>query len=426
MLCSEVLSFIEENDVKFIRLAFLDLFGRLKNIAILPSQLSRAFDAGIPLDAAAVDGFGCAPGGELLLRPDPATFCILPWRPQAGRVCRLLCDVVTPDGEPFLCDARRLLRQAVSGAEELGLSVRIGSECEFYLFEADEHGNITDRPQDRAGYLDVAPFDRGEDVRRDICLTLESMNIRPESSHHERGPGQNEVDFHRADPLTAADHLIAFHNAVRTVASRYGLRASFLPKPLQEEIGNGLHINLSLYRGQQNLFRMQEGRLGREAGFALAGVLRRLPEMSLFLNTLPNSYDRLCDPGAPRRVCWSTARDESAVRVPVPQDRFARMQLRSADPACNAYLAFALLICAAVEGISGEESLAAFPQGGDAASALLPDNMHDAIVAAGGSAFIRRTLPAEVTRCYLERAERLLAAHQSDTQGLHRRLFETF
>lgn len=426
MLASEVLSFIEENDVKFIRMAFLDLFGRLKNIAILPSQLQRAFDTGIPLDATAVDGFEDATGGELLLRPDPSTLCILPWRPQAGRVCRLLCDVVTPSGASFEKDPRAILQEVNKQAAQAGLTVRIGTECEFYLFELDEHGQITGRTQDRAGYLDVAPFDRGEDVRRDICLTLEAMDIRPESSHHERGPGQNEVDFHRADPLTAADHLLAFHNAVRTVAARYGLRASFLPKPIPDSFGNGMGINLSLYRGKKNLMRMDGGELSSEAKSAMAGVLNRLPAMSIFLNTLPNSYDRLSDLGAPRRLCWSTARDESALRVPVPQDRFARMQIRSADPACNAYLAFALITKAALEGIEKGESLEDCKRAGAGGADCLPENMADAIALAKNDAFLERTLAKSVIDSYLGHAQRLLDDHLRDTQGLFKRLFESF
>ena len=277
MLADEVLRFVEENNVKFIRLAFLDLFGRLKNIAIMPDQLSRAFETGIPLDATAVDGFEAATDGNLLLRPDPATMTILPWRPQADGVCRVLCDIQTVDGKPFVCDARSLLKAAVAEAADMGLSVRIASECEFYLFEANEKGEMTDVPHDRAGYLDVAPLDHSEDVRREICLTLERMNIRPESSHHERGPGQNEVDFHRADPLTAADQLIAFYNAVRTVAARYGLRASFLPKPIDDEAGNGMHVNLSLYRERENLFRLVNGKPGTEAICMKASVSRASP-----------------------------------------------------------------------------------------------------------------------------------------------------
>mgnify|MGYP001118794149 CR=1 FL=1 len=426
MLAQEVLGFFEENDVKFIRLAFLDLFGRLKNVAIQPDLLAQAFETGVPFDATAIDGFASGTEGDLLIRPDPNTLCILPWRPQASRVCRLLCDVLTADGKPYAADPRAILRQATEAAERKGLTVRIGSECEFYFFEADEQGNITTRPQDQAGYLDVSPLDRGEDVRREISLTLASMNIQPESSHHERGPGQNEIDFHRADPMTSADHQVAFHNAVRTIAAHYGLRASFMPKPLTDEVGNAFHINLSFYRDRNNLFRMENGALTAEAASAMAGVLNRLPDMTLFLNPIPNSYDRLTDEDSPNRVCWSTARGRSAVKLPLPQNRFARMQVASPDPTCNPYLAYALVIRAALEGIENREELP--PSAGrDWQNApMLPESLTEAIVAAGNSQFIARSLPREVTEAFLHGGERLLELDRQDKNKLFQTQFERF
>ena len=426
MLAQEVLGFFEENDVKFIRLAFLDLFGRLKNVAIQPDLLAQAFETGVPFDATANDGFASGTEGDLLIRPDPNTLCILPWRPQASRVCRLLCDVLTADGKPYAADPRAILRQATEAAERKGLTVRIGSECEFYFFEADEQGNITTRPQDQAGYLDVSPLDRGEDVRREISLTLASMNIQPESSHHERGPGQNEIDFHRADPMTSADHQVAFHNAVRTIAAHYGLRASFMPKPLTDEVGNAFHINLSFYRDRNNLFRMENGALTAEAASAMAGVLNRLPDMTLFLNPIPNSYDRLTDEDSPNRVCWSTARGRSAVKLPLPQNRFARMQVASPDPTCNPYLAYALVIRAALEGIENREELP--PSAGrDWQNApMLPESLTEAIVAAGNSQFIARSLPREVTEAFLHGGERLLELDRQDKNKLFQTQFERF
>ena len=426
MLASEVLGFFEENDVKFVRLAFLDLFGRLKNMAIQPDQLGQAFDMGVPIDATAIDGFACGADGDLLLKPDPDTLCILPWRPQARRVCRLLCDVLTPDGKPYAADPRGILRQAVELAAERGLTVRIGSECEFYLFEADERGGITMRPHDQAGYLDVSPLDRGEDVRREISLMLASMNIQPEGSHHERGPGQNEIDFHRADPLTSADHQVAFHNAVRTIASRYGLRASFMPKPLTDNFGNAFHINVSFYRDRNNLFRMENGVLGEEASHAMAGVLRRLPEMTLFLNPIPNSYERLTDEDSPNRVCWSTTRGRSALRLPLPQSQFARMQICSPDPTCNAYLVYALVIRAALEGMANREPLPP-SVGRDWKSApVLPESLPEAIAQASGSEFIARSLPAPVVEAFLHGGEELLRLDRLDKNSLFHKQFERF
>ncbi|HNX63073.1 MAG TPA: glutamine synthetase family protein [Candidatus Limiplasma sp.] len=426
MLAQEVLGFFEENDVKFIRLAFLDLFGRLKNVAIQPDLLAQAFETGVPFDATAIDGFTSGTEGDLLIRPDPNTLCILPWRPQASRVCRLLCDVLTADGKPYAADPRAILRQATEAAERKGLTVRIGSECEFYFFEADEQGNITTRPQDQAGYLDVSPLDRGEDVRREISLTLASMNIQPESSHHERGPGQNEIDFHRADPMTSADHQVAFHNAVRTIAAHYGLRASFMPKPLTDEVGNAFHINLSFYRDRNNLFRMENGALTAEAASAMAGVLNRLPDMTLFLNPIPNSYDRLTDEDSPNRVCWSTARGRSAVKLPLPQNRFARMQVASPDPTCNPYLAYALVIRAALEGIENREELPPSVGRDWQNTPMLPESLTEAIDAARNSQFIARSLPTEVTEAFLRGGERLLELDRQDKNKLFQTQFERF
>jgi len=426
MLAQEVLGFFDENDVKFIRLAFLDLFGRLKNIAIQPDLLAQAFDTGVPFDAAAIDGYASGTDGDLLLRPDPNTLCLLPWRPQASRVCRLLCDVLTPDGEPYAGDPRAILRQATELAAQKGLTVRIGSECEFYLFEADEQGNITTRPQDGAGYLDVSPLDRGEDVRREISLTLASMNIQPESSHHERGPGQNEIDFHRADPLTSADHQVAFHNAVRTIAARYGLRASFMPKPLPNDYGNAFHINLSFYRDRENLFRAENGQLSAEAHSAMAGVLNRLPDMTLFLNPIPNSYDRLTDDESPNRVCWSTLRGRNALRLPLPQHRFARMQVASPDPTCNAYLAYALVIRAALEGMENNEILPPSVDRDWDGAPMLPESLPEAIAMAQNSAFIARSLPACVIDPFLRGGEKLLTLDRQDKTGLFQNQFERF
>ena len=426
MLAQEVMEFLEENDVKFVRLAFPDLFGKLKNIAIQPDLLEEAFEQGIPFDAAAVDGFQVCEKGDLLLRPDPDTLCILPWRPQAGRVCRLLCDVITADGKSYEGDTRGILRKAKDLANDRGFTLRIGAECEFYLFEADEQGHITKRPHDRGGYLDVAPLDRGEDVRREICLTLLSMNIRPELSHHERGPGQNEIDFHRADPVTGADHLVAFHNAVRTIAARYGLSASFMPKPLPDEYGNAFKVNFTMFRDRKNLFRMEDGQLLPEARAAMAGIIHRLADMTLFLNPVPNSYDRLTDGETPNRICWSHRRRLNAVRVPLPQHRFARMQIASSDNLSNAYLAYALIIHAALEGIERGETLPDAINQGWENMPMLPESLGAAIDVAKDSDFIKRSLPGSVLDSFLCKAEELLLLDRQDKTSLFNKQFECF
>ena len=228
----EVLLYLKEEDVKFVRMSFCDPFGRQKNVAVMADELPRAFEYGIGIDASAIEGFNGEVRSDLFLRPDPSTLVELPWRPQHGRVCLMFCNILRPDGSPFESDTRRILAQAVQRAEKMGFSFAFGTEMEFYLFKTDEEGKQTMEPLDRAGYMDIAPDDRGENVRREICLTLEQMGIRPESSHHEEGPGQNEIDFRYAEALTAADNVMTFQTVVRTVARRNGLFADFSPKPL--------------------------------------------------------------------------------------------------------------------------------------------------------------------------------------------------
>ena len=242
----EVMQYVSEMEVKFIRLAFCDIFGRQKNIAILPSELPKAFSTGIAFDASAIAGFGGAVRSDLFLHPDPTTLVALPWRPEIGSVVRMFCQVTYPDGTPLPSDSRAILKKAVAEAEAKGYSFAFGSEMEFYLFQTDEHGNPTKEPYDRAGYMDIAPADKGENVRREVCLMLEQMGIQPESSHHEEGHGQNEVDFRYSDPVTAADNAVTFCAVVRTVADRNGLCADFSPKPLPDQPGSGMHINFSV------------------------------------------------------------------------------------------------------------------------------------------------------------------------------------
>ena len=275
-----VLQFVEENDVKFIRLAFCDVMGTLKNIAIMPSELPRAFETGVSFDASAMLGFAPVDKSDLFLFPDAATLSVLPWRPQTGRVVRFFCSVRTADGSPYGADGRHILRRTLRRLADAGYECRVGAECEFYLFERDAEGRPTKRPQDNGGYFDVAPLDRGENVRREICLTLEEMNIRPESSHHEQGPGQNEVDFKHAAPLTAADDVITFKNVVKTVAARNGLYGSFSPKPLADKPGSGMHVNISLARGGRNIFAPgPDGAYSPAMRSFIAGVLARAGEI---------------------------------------------------------------------------------------------------------------------------------------------------
>lgn len=279
----EVMQFVQEEDVKFIRLAFCDVFGKQKNISIMPGELDRAFEYGIGIDAWSIAGFDSGIRSDLFLHPDPSTLVILPWRPEHGRVVRMFCDITWPDGTPFEGDTRYLLKKAIKDAQDAGYLFQFGSELEFYLFKRNERGEGTKEPYDNAGYMDIAPDDKGENIRREICITLEQMGIYPEGSHHEEGPGQNEIDFRYADPLTAADNALTFCMVVKTIANRNGIVADFSPKPLENQPGNGMHINFSVI-----------GRSGEALLVpAIAGVLKNITDMTVFLNPTEESYERL-------------------------------------------------------------------------------------------------------------------------------------
>ncbi len=350
----EALTYIQENDVKFIKLFFTDIFGVIKSLSIQPSELERAFETGIGFDASAVKGFLNVTKSDLFIVPDPATLCVLPWRPQTGRVVRFFCNVRYIDGTPFEGDPRLLLKNLVKKAAEQGYEIRLGTECEFYLFKLDDKGEPTLTPHDHAGYCDLAPRDRGENVRREICLTLEQMGVHPEASHHETGPGQNEVDFRYSDPVNAADNLATFKTVVKTVADRYGLFASFMAKPLANEAGSGLHLSISLWKDGKNLF---AGELSEEARQFMAGIMARMREITAFLNPYPNSYERFGEFEAPRYISWSRENRSQLIRIPAATEEDARLELRSPDPSCNQYLAIYLVLGAGFEGIAQKSSL---------------------------------------------------------------------
>lgn len=345
----EVLQFAKENDVKFIRLAFCDLFGNMKNISIMAEELPRAFEEGVSFDASAIRGFSDVVRSDLFLVPDPSTLCVLPWRPSQGRVIRFFCDIKNPDGTRFACDVRSCLRNVVKQFEQHGYTPKIGTECEFYLFKTDDEGNPTREPHDRGGYFDISPVDRGENIRREICLCLEEMGIRPETSHHEQGPGQNEIDFKYDDSLPAADNFMTFKSMVKAIAARNGLFASFLPKPIPNQSGNGVHINISLVKNGNNIFGDQQNREVPE--HFIAGILNRIKEITAFINPISNSYERFGCFEAPRFISWSHQNRSQLIRIPAAVGEKMRMELRSPDSAMNPYLAFALILAAGLEGI---------------------------------------------------------------------------
>ena len=393
----EVLQYIEEEDVKFIRLAFCDVFGRQKNISIMPQELPRAFGYGIAIDASAITGFGDETHSDLLLHPDPETLMLLPWRPEHGKVIRMYTSITHPDGRPFECDTRSLLKNAVKSAEMQGYKFYFGSEFEFYLFKLDENGNPTKEPYDEAGYMDIAPDDKGENIRREVCLTLEQMGIRPESSHHEEGPGQNEIDFRYSDAIKAADNSMTFQTVVKTVARRNGLFADFSSKPLENKPGNGFHINMSVKSDDKN-----------DICYMIAGVLDKADQMTAFLNPSENSYERFGQNKAPKYVSWSSENRSQLVRIPAAIGEYRRAELRSPDPTANPYLAFTLMIYAGLYGLNHKldlppvadfnlyktdtETLSEYKQ--------LPRTLEDACKLASNSEFIKQYIPSAILDIY--------------------------
>ena len=382
---SEVLEFVKEEDVKFVRLAFFDVKGKQKNISIMADQLHRAFELGISFDASAIDDFESPDKSDLFLHPDPTTLSVLPWRPNTGKVCRMFCNIKYPDGTPYEKDCRTLLKNAIKYAKEkYNLSLSFGPEVEFYLFKLNEAGESTKIPFDNAGYMDIAPEDKGENIRRDICFTLESMGIIPEASHHEEGPGQNEIDFKYSDALTAADNTATFKWIVRTRAASNGLYADFSPKPLEGQAGSGFHINVSL---------SDESKMPN----AIAGILKHAEELTYFLNTTEESYNRLGECKAPKYICWGNQNRSTMIRVPATK-KIKRLEIRSADPECNPYIAFALIIYAALDGIENnlvppapvEENLFANASKNDIK--VLPDTLDLAKKIADESEFVKKVL----------------------------------
>ena len=385
----EVLDFVREEDVKFVRLAFFDVAGKQKNISIMAGQLESAFRNGVSFDASAVTGFETAEKSDLFLHPDPTTLSILPWRPNTGKVVRMFCTISHPDGKPYKKDCRTMLANAVKKArDEFGVKLGFGTEIEFYLFKLDEKGEATNIPFDNAGYMDIAPEDKGENIRREICFTLEQMGIQPESSHHEEGPGQNEIDFHYADALTTADNAATFKWIVRTRAASAGLYADFSPKPLADKPGSGFHINISCSDPSKKRN-------------VLAGILKHAEELTYYMNPSEQSYDRLGTGKAPRYIAWGYENRSTFIRVPaITSDDASRIEIRTPDSGCNVYLVFTLLIYAALDGIKNnlepsedvKENLFAADSAVTAKLATLPDTLDSAKKLAHNSSFIKEVL----------------------------------
>lgn len=391
----EVLEYVSSEDVKFIKLSFCDVFGMQKNISILSTELKRAFENGISFDASAICGFGDEANSDLFLFPDPSTIEVLPWRPTQGKVVRMICDIKNPDGTPFDADTRYILTNAVSFAKKKGIELKMGSEFEFYLFKTDDEGNPTNEPFDNAGYFDIAPFDRGENVRREICLTLENMDIYPESSHHEEGPGQNEIDFKHSDPLSSADNALTFKSVTQTIAAKNGLYANFMPKPVKNSSGNGMHINISLTdKSKTDSF--------------IAGILENISGITVFLNPTTESYERLGSKKAPLYITWAEGNRSQLIRIPAENGERSRFELRSPDPMANPYLAYALLIYAGTEGVINRKQLDVpcninlYNAKEETTKKLshLPKSIDEAISLAKDSEIVKKYMPDRILEAY--------------------------
>lgn len=353
----DIIRMVEEEDVEFIRLQFTDMYGTFKNLAITRSQLEKALDNRCLFDASSIEGFVRIEASDMYLHPDLDTFVIFPWRPQQGKVARIICDIYRPDKTPFEGDPRYILKRTVAEAEKLGYQLDVGPECEFFLFHTDEEGRPTTVSHERAGFFDLGPVDLGENARRDMVLTLEEMGFEIESSHHEVAPAQHRIDFRYDEALATADNIMTFKLAVRTIARRFGLFASFMPKPKYGDNGSGMHINMSVVKDGKNIFADPADKRGlsREAYYFIGGLMKHMRAMTAVTNPLVNSYKRLV-PGfeAPIHITWSESHRRPLIRIPVERGESTRIELRCPDPAANPYLALAVCLSAGLDGVKNQ------------------------------------------------------------------------
>ncbi len=353
----DIIDRVENEDIQFIRLQFTDIFGALKNVAISASQLERALDNKCMFDGSSIDGYARIEESDMCLYPDLDTFEIATWRPQVGKVARMICDVYRPDGVPFIGDSRYILKKVLKKAAKMEYTFNVGPECEFFLFHTDDNGMPTTVTHEKASYFDVAPLDLGENARRDIVLTLESMGFEIEASHHEVAPAQHEIDFKYDNALRTADNIQTFKFAVKSIAKRHGLYASFMPKPVTGVDGSGMHINMSLFKNKKNIFADPKGELGlsKECYHFMAGLLKHAKAITLIGNPIVNSYKRLvAGYEAPIDIGWSCMNRSPLIRIPAQRGAETRIEFRSPDPAANPYLLLACCLAAGLDGIENE------------------------------------------------------------------------
>lgn len=410
----DIMRIVEEEDVEFIRLQFTDIFGNLKNVAVTTSQLERALNNKVMFDGSSIEGFVRIEESDMYLHPDPDTLAIFPWRPQRGKVARLICDIYYPDGRPFAGDCRQVLRRTLKEIDDMGYKFLVGPECEFFLFHLDDNGAPTTLTHERAGYFDVAPMDLGENARRDMVLTLEEMGYEVEASHHEAAPAQHEIDLHYDEALKTADTIMTFKLAARTIAKRHGLHATFMPKPLSGLPGSGMHINMSLCRNGINTFYDETDKIGlsQEAYYFIGGLMKHMRGMSAITNPLVNSYKRLisgCE--APAYAAWSQTNRSVSIRIPAGSGFHSRVELRSPDSAANPYLTLAVCLAAGMDGIRNqilppacvEENIGLMDEAERRARGIepLPVNLSEALEELKKDELIRSVLGEHIVRKYI-------------------------
>jgi glutamine synthetase len=392
-----VLRTIEERNIRFIRLWFSDVLGTLKSVAIAPAELENAFDEGIGFDGSAIEGFARHTESDMLAKPDPATFSILPWRTEAPGAARMFCDITMPDGSPSHSDPRNVLRRTLDKAAKMGYTCYTHPEIEFFLFKSQPEKGVAPVPVDQGGYFDHTPAVVGHDFRRQAITLLEAMGISVEFSHHEGAPGQQEIDLRYADALSTADNIMTFRHVIKEVALEQGFYASFMPKPFTDHPGSGMHTHVSLFEGENNAFydSSAEFNLSKVGRSFIAGILRHAAEMTAITNQWVNSYKRLQGGGeAPSLINWGRSDRGALVRIPMykpNKENSTRIEFRSPDSACNPYLAYAVMLAAGLKGIEEGYVLEETSK-----AEALPANLHEAIVAMEGSELVRQTLGEHV------------------------------
>jgi len=409
----DIIRMVEDEDVEFIRLQFTDMFGTLKNVAVTSSQLEKALNNECMFDGSSIEGFVRIEESDMYLYPDLDTFCIFPWRPQQGKVARIICDIYTADRQPFSGDPRYVLKKAVADAAQMGYQFDVGPECEFFLFDQNNEGQPTTESNERAGYFDLGPVDLGENARRDMVLTLEDMGFEIEASHHEVAPAQHEIDFKYGEALKTADSIETFKLVVKTVAKKHGLCATFMPKPKYGVCGSGMHMNMSLCKDGKNVFADETDKLGlsEEAYYFIAGIMEHMREMTAITNPLVNSYKRLV-PGyeAPIYIAWSAKNRSPLIRIPSARGASTRVELRCPDPTANPYLAMAVCLRAGLDGIKRKLPLAPSVDSNifeltreerkERHIESIPANLREAVLCMRDSEFMKETLGEHIFKRY--------------------------